>query len=136
MFFGEIGDVAARLTVDDEIDVALPPQGDFLRAMLCYLDEAERFEQGFQHARFGGCKFNEFKAVQAHRVFIQICHVTLQVLCLFYNLFQRFEPCLEKSQVFRFVSHLQATYLVPPLVNPGNGFNDDVHMRLGVYPPR
>jgi len=72
VFFGEIGDVAARFAVDDEVDIALPPQRNFLRAMLRHLGETACFEQGFQHARFGGCKFNEFKAVQAHRAFIQI----------------------------------------------------------------
>ncbi len=49
---------------------------------------------------------------------------------------QRFEPRLEKSQVFRLVNHLQPTHLITSLVNIADRFRHHVHMSLGVDPPR
>ena len=66
---------AFGFTVHNEIDVALAVQDHVFGAMFGHQRKAHALKHGLQQARRGGCKFNEFKAHQAHRVVKQICHV-------------------------------------------------------------
>ena len=79
VLLGEVGSVALRLCVEDEIDAALAPQRDVLGSVLRHLGEAEHFEHRFQYARLRRGELDEFEAVEAHRVFIKIGHGPLSL---------------------------------------------------------
>ena len=59
---------AARLGVDDEVDVALPVQRDVLAAMPRDHREAQPLEQRAQQLRIGRGVFDELEAVGAHGI--------------------------------------------------------------------
>jgi hypothetical protein len=53
MFGGKVRRDAARLVVDDEVDVALAIERDVFAAMARYQREAELLEQWLEHAGHG-----------------------------------------------------------------------------------
>ena len=65
MLFGEVGGLASRFAVEDEIDSALAKQADLLGAMSSDEAEAHRFEDGLKYARLRGGEFDELDAVEA-----------------------------------------------------------------------
>ena len=77
MFRRKVGAHAARLAVDDEIDVALAVQHHVLGAVLRHFDEAHALQHRLDHARRGGGELHKLEAHQAHRVLEKICHVCL-----------------------------------------------------------
>ena len=60
---------AARLGVDDEVDVALAVERDVLALVLGDRGKAHLAEQGAQQLGIGRGIFDEFEPVGAHRVF-------------------------------------------------------------------
>ena len=71
---GEVAGQAARLAVDDEVDVALAVQHDVLAAVAGDQAEAQLLEQRLQHVRRGRGEFDELESHQAHRVVEEIRH--------------------------------------------------------------
>ena len=74
MLLGESLPEAARLGVDDEVDVTLPVQRDVLAAMTRDGGEAHAFEQRAQQLRVGRRVLDELESVRAHRVVEKIGH--------------------------------------------------------------
>ena len=68
MFLGEVGRLARRLVVQDEIDSALAEQRDLFGAMAGNQTEAHGFEDGLEDAGLRGSEFDELKAVESHGV--------------------------------------------------------------------
>ncbi len=74
MLGGEVRSDAVGLVVEDQIDRALAIQVHVLGTVGRDLGEAHDLEDRLQGVRGRGCKFDELKAHQAHRVFKDICH--------------------------------------------------------------
>ena len=74
MFGREIGGVAARLVVGDQVDAALPPQLDVLRPVPRDAGETHALEYRLQHAPFGRAELDELEPVEAQRIVEQIGH--------------------------------------------------------------
>jgi len=68
MLFSVIPGRRFCLVIDNEVDASLSPQVNILGTMTGYLGKADCLENRFQKAFFPGCKFNKFKAIQAHWV--------------------------------------------------------------------
>ncbi len=76
----EVGRVAFRFLVEDEVDAALAVKRDLLGTVPRDGLEAQRVEHGLEHARLRRSKFDEFEAVEAHRVFEQVRHGCLLLI--------------------------------------------------------
>jgi len=70
VFRREVGRNTVGLIVEDQIDIALAIQVHVLGAMGCYLGEAHDFKYRLKGIGYRGREFDEFKAHQAHRVFV------------------------------------------------------------------
>ena len=64
----EVGRLAVRLAVEDEVDLVLAVQQHVLGAVPCHQREAELLEHVFQQPRLGRCELDELEAHQAHGV--------------------------------------------------------------------
>ena len=60
--------------VDDEVDLTLAVQGDVLGAMARDHREPQPLEQRAQQLRIRGRVLDEFEAIRAHRVVVQLAH--------------------------------------------------------------
>ena len=85
MFAGKEPCGTARFVIEDQIDLALPPQVDVFRAMRCHMGEAHRLEDRFDHALFGSAEFDEFEAVEADGIFKEIGHGSPQDFAIGFN---------------------------------------------------
>jgi hypothetical protein len=63
--------LAGRLHVEDEVDVSLRVTPYILRLVVAEVSEAERREQAGKRVRIGPGELDEFKAVEADRVFVR-----------------------------------------------------------------
>ena len=72
MLGGEIGSGRSPLIIGDQVDSALPPELDVLRAMPRDHGKAHRFEHGFEHAFLGRGELDEFEAVEAERIMVRL----------------------------------------------------------------
>jgi hypothetical protein len=71
---GEIGRGRFGFVIGDQVDPALAPQLDVLRAVARDEREAHRFEHGFENALLRRRKFDELEAVEAQRIFEEVGH--------------------------------------------------------------
>src|SRR5262245_55845423 len=65
---------ALGLTVDDEVDLALPIKRDVLRTMARHLRESEPGEDGLEHAQVRRGELDELEAHESHRVVEEVGH--------------------------------------------------------------
>ena len=70
----EVGGDAVGLAVEDEIDLTLTIERHVLGAVIGNFGETHDLEHGFKDVRGRRGEFDEFKAHQAHRVFVEISH--------------------------------------------------------------
>ncbi|MNH54606.1 hypothetical protein D3C87_1748410 [compost metagenome] len=70
VFGGEVRRDAVRFVVEDQVDCALTVQVHVLGAVGRDFGEAHDLEDRLQGARHRRCELNEFKAHQAHWVFV------------------------------------------------------------------
>ena len=74
VFAGEIPRGTLRLVVQDEVDLALAPQVDILRAVPCDKGKTHCLEHRFDHALFRRAELDEFEAVEADGILEQVGH--------------------------------------------------------------
>jgi hypothetical protein len=68
MLLAEIRDLAGIVHVEQEVDVALRVAADILRLVRADMGEAHLHEQIGQRIGIGPGEFDEFEAVEAHRI--------------------------------------------------------------------
>src|SRR3546814_6892662 len=79
---------------------ALTPQLDVLRAVARDQRETHRFEHRLENALFGRRKFDEFKAVEAQRIFEEVGHVAFpsSFNCNYYDGMGSLSKCGHRSE--------------------------------------
>ena len=77
VFLHEVGGVAFRLIIQNEVDAALAIQGHVFGAMACDGLEAEEVKYFREMFCVGSGEFDKFEAVEAHGVFEEIWHESL-----------------------------------------------------------
>jgi hypothetical protein len=68
VLLGEVHRRAARLTIDEDVDLALALQTHCLGAMPSNPHESKQIEDTLQHSRNPRSEFNEFKTTKPHRI--------------------------------------------------------------------
>ena len=74
VFLHEVRGVAIRFVVENEVDATLAEQRDIFRAMPGHGLEAEQVKHGLELPGIRGREFDEFEAIESHRVVKDIWH--------------------------------------------------------------
>jgi len=77
VFLHEVGGVAFRLIIENEVDAALTIQGHILGTMACDGLKAEEVKYFREMFYVGSGEFDKFEAVKAHGVIEEIWHESL-----------------------------------------------------------